>query len=298
MWERAADHDLVVVATANDSHAELARAAIDHGLAVVVDKPLAPSSAEAQDLVDRAAAAGVPLPVFHNRRWDSDFLTAKRLLADGALGDVHRLESRFERWRPEAPEGAWRFATDRAGGGGVLLDLGTHLVDQAIQLFGPVADVHGDVRSVRGTPADDDVFIALRHTSGQTSHIWASDVAPQPGPRLRLIGSEGAFVVEALDGQEDALGAGRRPDDGAPWGIEPPERWGRIIRGPDATPEPIQPEPGAWPEFYLRLEATLRSKGQLPVNPHDAVEVLHTLEATAEPLRTPHPAPNVRHAPP
>ena len=182
MWARAADHDLVVVATANEAHAELARTAIDHGLAVVVDKPLAPSSAEAQDLVDRAAAAGVPLTVFHNRRWDSDFLTAKRLVTEGTLGDVHRLESRFERWRPEAPEDAWRFATDRAGGGGVLLDLGTHLVDQAIQLFGPVADVHGDVRSVRGTPADDDAFIALRHTSGQTSHSWACDVAPQPGP--------------------------------------------------------------------------------------------------------------------
>ncbi|HYH62838.1 MAG TPA: Gfo/Idh/MocA family oxidoreductase, partial [Solirubrobacterales bacterium] len=137
VWQQASDLDFVVVATANDSHASLARRAIEAGLATVVDKPLAPTAAEADELIGLAGAAGVLLTVYHQRRWDSDFLTLKRLIEGGELGDVYRFESRFERWRPEAPAGSWRFETPRERGGGVLLDLGSHLVDQALQLFGP-----------------------------------------------------------------------------------------------------------------------------------------------------------------
>ena len=276
VWARASEHDLVVIATANDAHAELATAAINLGLPVVVDKPLAPRSDDAKALIELAEATGVPLTVFHNRRWDSDFLTAKRLLAEGRLGEVHRLESRFERWRPEAPAGAWRFAVDRAGGGGVLLDLGTHLVDQALELFGPVAEVQGEARRVRGGPADDDVFIALRHASGQASHIWASEVAPEAGPRLRLVGSGGAFVVDQLDGQEAALRAGRRPGGGEPWGVEERARWGRVVRGEDT--EAIEPERGRWPSFYEGVAAALCGGGEMPVSPRDALAVLRILE--------------------
>jgi scyllo-inositol 2-dehydrogenase (NADP+) len=278
VWERAGEHDIAVIATANDSHVPLAGAAIDAGLAVVVDKPLAPSVARAMELVERADAAGVALTVFHNRRWDSDFLTLKRLIAAGELGRVHRFESRFERWRPVAPEGAWRFEADRAAGGGVLLDLGTHLADQAIQLFGPVADAHGEVRHVRGTPADDDAYLELRHHSGVTSHLWMSEVAADRGPRLRVLGSGGAFVSDHLDGQEEALRTGRRPGDGdGEWGTEPPERRPRLVRGDES--QPVEPTPGAWPEFYRRLAAALSGDGDLPVDPRDAVEVLRVLES-------------------
>jgi len=281
VWERAADHELVVVATANEAHAELACAAIDAGLATVVDKPLAPTAAEARRVVERAATGGVPLTVFQNRRWDSDQLTLRRLLAEGALGDVHRYESRFERWRPRPRPGAWRDQTPPELGGGVLLDLGPHLVDQAVVLFGPVAEVHGEVAARRGGVADDDAFVALRHESGVISHLWASSVAAAPGPRLRVLGAEGAFVVEAVDGQEAALAAGQRPRPGEPWGSEGPERWGRLVHG-DAS-EPVPAEPGDWPRFYAELAAALRHGDPPPVDPADAVAVLELLERARMP---------------
>jgi len=278
VWEGADQHDFVVIATPNHSHVPLALRAIEAGLAVVVDKPLATSSAAARDLIERAEAAGVPLTVFHNRRWDSDFLTLRRLIAAGELGDVGRFESRFERWRPELAPGAWRESSTPSEGGGLLLDLGTHLVDQALTLFGPVPEVHGEVEHRRGGPADDDVFLALRHESGVRSHIWASSVVAARGPRLRVLGSRGAFVVDELDGQEDALKAGARPGSGA-WGSEPEARWGRLVRGDEE--ERVPSEHGAWPEFYRLLEAALRGEGGLPVDPRDGIAVLEVLERAA-----------------
>jgi predicted dehydrogenase len=275
LWARAADHDMVVVATPNSSHAPLAARALELGLAVVVDKPLAPSAAAARDLVADAKERGVPLTVFHNRRWDSDQLTLRRLLDEDALGRVHTYESRFERWRPELRPDAWRENTPPAEGGGLLLDLGTHLVDQALTLFGPAAEVHGEVRSVRGGASDDDVFVAIAHEGGVRSHLWASSVTADRGPRLRVLGSEGAFVVDELDGQEDALAAGERPQDGS-WGEVPRERWGRLARGDDADPVPS--ENGAWPRFYEQLSVSLHGGGPLPVDPRDAVAVLEVLE--------------------
>ena len=276
VWERAGEHDLVVVASPNDSHAPLAARAIDAGLAVVVDKPLAPTSTAARELVERASARGVVLSAFHNRRWDSDQLTLRRLVAEGSIGDVYRYESRFERWRPEPRPGAWREETAPAEGGGLLLDLATHLVDQATFLFGPPLRVRGEVAHRRGGPADDDVFIALEHAGGTVSHLWASSVAAAPGPRLRVLGSRGAFVVADVDGQEDALRDGLRPGGAGEWGAEPEERWGRLVRGSGS--EPVPPENGAWPEFYARMAACLAGDGPPPVDPLDAVAVLEILE--------------------
>ncbi len=200
-----------------------------------------PRAPEARALVERAVAAGVMLTVFHNRRWDAEFLTLRRLVADGALGDVVRYESRFERWRPERSAGAWREELSADDGGGVLLDLGVHLVDQARVLLGPVTHVYGEVAARRGG-SDDDVFAALQHATGARSHLWASAVAAAPGPRLRVLGSKAAYVAASLDGQEDALRAGRRPDQRG-FGDEPPERWGRLVRG--AQEQPVPSAPGA-----------------------------------------------------
>jgi scyllo-inositol 2-dehydrogenase (NADP+) len=276
VWQRAAEHDVVIVATPNDTHVELATAAIDAGLAVVVDKPLAPTSEAARELVDAAARRGVALTVFHNRRWDSEQLTLRRLLGERRLGDVFRYESRFERWRAETRADAWRETTPPAEGGGVLLDLGTHLVDQALALFGPVGEVYGEVGHRRGNPADDDAFVALEHVSGVRSHLWASAVAGAIAPRLRVLGSRAAYLVEHLDGQEAALLAGLRPDPQHSWGAEPEYRWGRIIRGDEA--EPVRSENGAWPRFYEQLVAALSESAALPVDPWDAVTVLEILE--------------------
>lgn len=277
IFDRASDFDLIVVATPNHSHTELARRSIECGLPVVVDKPLAPTAADAAELVALAEGAGVPLTVFHNRRWDSDFLTLKRLIGEGALGEVLRFESRFERWRPEGRVGAWREEAVPAEGGGLLLDLGAHLIDQALQLFGPVAAVHGEVEHRRGGPADDDVFVSIEHESGAHSHLSASSLAAAPGPRLRVLGTEAAFTVESVDGQEDALRAGKRPGTDEPWGAEPESRWGRLLRGEDDV-TPARPEPGDWPAFYRQLVAALTAGGPLPVDPRDAVAMLEVAE--------------------
>jgi predicted dehydrogenase len=277
LWERADEHDLVVVATPNDSHVALAMRAIEAGLAVVVDKPLAPSSADARELIGAAESGGTPLSVFHNRRWDSDQLTLRRLIADGSLGAVRRYESRFERWRPNAPGEGWRDATAPAEGGGVALDLLTHLVDQALVLFGPPAGVYGEVDRRRGGPADDDAFVAIEHEGGVRSHLWASAVAGEPGPRLRVLGERAAYVVDALDGQEQALLDGRRPDEaGDEWGVEPRDRWGRLVRGDES--EAVAPERGDWPRFYSELAVAIRKGAPPPVDPRDALAALELLE--------------------
>src|SRR4051794_17378075 len=275
--ERAGKHDLLVVATPNSSHAPLAHAALDAGLAVVVDKPLAVSADEGRGLVEHAERARLMLTAFHHRRWDCDQLTLRRLLREGALGEVTRFESRFERWRPSSREDAWRETTPPEQGGGVLLDLGAHLIDQALTLFGPVARVHGEVDSRRGGAADDDAFVALEHESGVHSHLWASSMAAAPGPRLRVRGTRAAFVVEALDSQEDALRRGERPGPG--WGTEPRERWGALWHGEGVAPQPVPSERGAWPEFYAGVERALREGAPPPVDPRDAVAVLEVMEA-------------------
>ena len=276
LWERADELDAVVIATPNDSHAPLAMAAIDNGLAAVVDKPLALGSDQGRELIAHARAAGVLLTVFQNRRWDSDQLTLERLLADGALGTVLRHESRFERWRPESRPEVWREATAPEQGGGLLLDLGSHLVDQALHHFGPVVEVYAEIERRRGGAADDDVFLALTHRSGVISHLRASALTAAPGPRLRVLGSEAALVVRELDSQEERLRSGDRPDRVPDWGVEPAFAQPRLIAGERSVP--LRAERGDWPQFYARFRDALAGDAPLPVDPQDAVAVLTVLE--------------------
>jgi predicted dehydrogenase len=274
--------DLVVVAAPNTAHVEVARAAIDRGVAVVVDKPLASTAAEAGELVDRARSAGVPITVFHNRRWDSEQLTLRRLLGEGALGTVSRYESRFERWRPAPSPERWREALSSEQGGGVLLDLGTHLIDQAVALFGPPSHVYAEVEARRGTPGDDDAFVALRHGGGTVSHLWASAVTAVPAARLRVQGSEAGFEVAALDPQEDALRAGGSPREPG-WGTPAASEYQRLVR--DDVTEAVVPEPGDWRRFYVLLRDALTGGGPPPVEPEEGVAVLRILEAARRSAR-------------
>ncbi|HET8979929.1 MAG TPA: Gfo/Idh/MocA family oxidoreductase [Solirubrobacteraceae bacterium] len=174
---------------------------------------------------------------------------------------------------PPAP-GASRALRRR--GGGQLLDLGSHLVDQALTLFGSVTDVYAEVQARRGLAGDDDVFLALRHARGPISHLRASAVTAAPGPRLRVLGTEAAYVAPQLDTQEERLRAGRRPDLQGGWGREPQSHWGRLVTGDYSVP--IRSQPGDWPAFYRGLEAALRGAGPLPVDPADAVVSLRILE--------------------
>ena len=273
------DLDLVVICTPNGSHAPLARAALEAGLPVVVDKPLATSAAAARELVALARARGLLLTVFQNRRWDGDFLTVRRLVEAGTLGELRRLESRFERWAPAARV-AWKESADPEDGGGLLLDLGSHLVDQALLLLGPATGVYAELDRRRpGSAVEDDVFLALRHTSGARAHLWMSRVAAQRGPRFRLLGAASAFTKHGLDGQEAALAAGGRP--GSPgWGEEPKPSWGLLgPDGPDGSAAPVPTVPGDYPRFYAGLAAALRGEGPPPVDPADAIAALEVLEA-------------------
>lgn len=279
LWVEAAELgvELAVVATPNRFHVSVALAALDAGLGVVVDKPLAPTAEEGRRVVAEAERRGLFLTVFHNRRWDGDFLTLRRLVDAGALGDVWRFESRFERWRPQRAADAWRERADPAEGGGILLDLGSHLIDQALVLLGPPVSVYAELARRRpGAEVDDDVFVAVEHAGGAWSHLWASSVAARPGPRFRVLGSEAGYVVGGMDVQEEALKGGELPG-GSGWGEAPRSRWGTA--GAGDVVEPVPTEGGDYGRFYQGVVAAMRNGAPPPVAPLDAVRTLEVIDA-------------------
>lgn len=275
---RADGLDLLVIATPPATHVPLATAALDAGLAVVVDKPLCAAARDAEALVAHAARVGRPLTVFQNRRWDSDFLTLRRVVASGALGEIRQLESRFERWKPATAQ-PWRRAAPHAAGG-VVYDLGSHLIDQAIQLLGPVTALQAQLHAYNGTAGPDDGFLSLEHADGAVSRLWTSTVAGQPGPRFRVLGSQGAFLCSGLDPQEAQLAAGMTPDDPA-YGMPRREDW--PIVGVSGAANPTAPERGDYPAFYAGLADALLDGSALPVDAGDAVEVVRLLERAHAP---------------
>jgi predicted dehydrogenase len=277
LFAAAESHDLVVVAAPNREHVQLGLAAVEAGLHLVVDKPLAASVADAERLADAVAARGVVASVFHNRRWDGDFLTLGRLVSDGSLGDLVRLESRFDRWRPELDADRWREAAAPDDAGGLLFDLGPHLIDQALELLGPARSVYAEVRALRpGAQVDDDGFMALEHASGVRSQLWATVLAAQPGPRLRALGTRAAYVKWGLDVQEEQLRAGARPGDPG-FGEEPREARGLLGTEDDA--QPVQTERGRYVEFYERMEKAIRSGEAPPVPLAAGLATLRVIEA-------------------
>ncbi|PRY17140.1 Gfo/Idh/MocA family protein [Kineococcus rhizosphaerae] len=273
VWARRGELDLVVLASPPATHVDLATRALQAGLATVVDKPLAVDAAGARKLLDVAGATGTPLTVFQNRRWDGDFLTLRRLVAEGALGRVHRFTSRFTWWEPAGGK-AWKMDAPVADGGGILADLGTHLVDQALQLFGPVDSVTAELDRRRPGPGpEDDAFVALHHRSGVRSHLWMSAVAALPGPRFHVLGERGAVAVEGLDPQEQQLAAGLVP--GTPgYGVRGAPARGGTVDAPAEVPV----APGDYAAFYRGLADSLLRGGPLPVEPADAVAVLDVLD--------------------
>ncbi|MEV6205957.1 Gfo/Idh/MocA family oxidoreductase [Kitasatospora sp. NPDC051914] len=277
LFARADELDLVVIASPNRTHVPLGEAAVAAGLPVVIDKPMAGTAFEAARLCDAAERAGVLLSVFQNRRWDGDFLTARRLVDEGALGRVHRFESRFERFRPK-PKPGWRELADPAEVGGTLYDLGSHLVDQALALFGPAETVYAEIDTRRdGAVVDDDAFLAITHASGVRSHLWTSALTALGGPRLRVLGDSAGYVKFGMDPQEDDLKAGRHPGDGRPWGADDPAAYGTL--GQDGSADRIPTDPGDYPAFYAGIAASLADGTPPPVDPRDAVAALTVLEA-------------------
>jgi predicted dehydrogenase len=275
LWEHRADFDLVVVASPNRTHVPLALAALEAGLHVVVDKPLAATADEGSCLIAEADRRGLLLMPFHNRRWDGDFLTVRGLLARGELGRVLRFESRFERWRPQLKPG-WRQSGGVADAGGLLYDLGSHLIDQALVLFGPARRVYAELDPFyKGAETDNDSFVSLTHEGGVHSHLWMSTAAAQPGPRFRVLGSKAAYTKFGLDVQEEALKHGGRPGESG-WGVEEESRWGLVGAGEDL--HPVRTEPGSYQSFYAGVVVAIREGSTPPVEPADAVAVLEIIE--------------------
>jgi predicted dehydrogenase len=277
VWANARSHDLVVITTTNRTHVPLARAAIAAGLAVVVDKPMAATSTEARELVAEATGRGVPITAYQNRRWDGEVLTARKIIASGVLGKVTRYEARLDRWRPSPIREAWRESGAPEDAGGILYDLGPHLIDQARVLFGPVTRLYAEIDLQRaGVQVDDDVFIALKHASGVYSHLWTTSVSAQPGPRMRLMGTKAAYTKQHADTQESVLRAGK-PVSTPGFGEDPPERWGLL--GTEGDLRPVRTEKGDFQRFYALTVPWLKEGAPPPVNPMDAVVALELIEA-------------------
>lgn len=268
------DIDVVVVATPNRFHVPIGIQAFAAGRHVVVDKPIAMDVREAETLIDSARRAGRLLSVFQNRRWDGDFLTVRRLIAEGTLGPIDSLESRFERSNPVGPE--WRESGPEAAG--PLRDLGAHLVDQSLILFGPAQRVWAQLDRRRpGTEVDDSAFVAIDHASGVRSRLWTSLIAAHVEPRIRLRGVGGEYVKDGLDIQEAQILAGLLPS-AKDFGDEPSERWGRLYRVNGPT-SPVPTERGRYAAFYELLRDAIRGLGPVPVDPIDSLRVLRVLDA-------------------
>ena len=264
--------DLVIVSSPDALHAEHATAALGAGRHVLIDKPFATSLADARALADVAASSDGLLTVFHNRRWDADFLTLRRLIADGRLGDIVAVESRFDRWRPVSAA-TWKEA--RAGGS--WLDLGPHLVDQALVLFGRPEGVVADIATLRdGAPAPDYFHVVL-HYPNRRVILHASKLAADHRLRFAVHGTRGSWVKHGVDPQEAATVAGAAPG-GNDWGVDVEP--GLFTSGdPNAVPVPVANERGDYRLFWRALAAAIRGEGPNPVPPSEALAVMEVLDA-------------------
>jgi predicted dehydrogenase len=266
--------DLLVIATPDPLHAPQAIAALRAGKHVVVDKPFAPTLAEAEAVAAEAERAGRVLSVFHNRRWDSDHLTLRRLIQQGTLGEIVHYESHFDRFRPDVLD-RWR----ERPGAGLWRDLGPHLLDQALQLFGPPDSVQADLAHQRpGARAPDWFHVLLRYDRLRVI-LHASVLTPVPGPRLVVHGTRGSFVKHGLDPQEEELKAGRRPD-GAGWGVDGSLGILSLAgEGGVVSEAPFESVPGDYRAFYAGVRDCIVSGGPNPVPPAQALSVMRLLEA-------------------
>jgi predicted dehydrogenase len=271
------DLDLMVIASGNQVHLSQALAAINAGIPTVVDKPMGVNVAQTREILDAANSAGVAVTTYFNRKWDSDILTLKRVIRDGQIGRVIRMDSRFERFRPQLNPHSWRENNSPEDGGGLLLDLMPHLISTAIECFGPANLKSSSIRSVRGG-ADDDCVLVLAHETGVESILSASAVVGAPGPRLRVIGSEGAFVVNELDAQEALLRAGKAPKDGK-W-EEDTSSQAFIHRGDSV--EEFKTDPGNYASFYSLVHEAIVNKTAMPISPEEILAVAQIIDKARE----------------
>jgi scyllo-inositol 2-dehydrogenase (NADP+) len=272
---------LVVIATPNTTHFDLAKQCLLAGRDVVIDKPLATTYAEAAELVALANQKQRLLSVYQNRRWDGDFLTLQRLLAEGKLGRVVLFESHFDRFRPQLKDNAWRERPEP--GSGVLFDLGPHLIDQALVLFGEPEAISADVRIEREGASVDDAFDVVLHYPKMRALLRAGMLISSPTPRFVVHGTQGGYLKFGLDPQEDALKRGEAVT-GEFWGYEAPERWGTLLvaQGDSFVTEKLPTVPGDYRQYYQNVRDAILGDAPLAVTPQQALNVMQALELAAE----------------
>jgi predicted dehydrogenase len=273
----AHDLDLVIIASVNSVHVEQAISALHAGVPTVVDKPMGRNLTETLEIIKVSDQTGVPVTTFYNRLFDSDSLTIKRVIQDNEIGQVFRIDSRFERYRPDLAAQSWREQSSAEEGGGLLLDLQSHLVSTALDWFGPAELVSASVRSIRGA-SDDDVVLVLKHQSGVDSYLSASAIAGAPGPRIRMLGSNGALVIGELDPQEALLRAGKVPQDGK-WEVSTKSE-ARIIRGEQVSE--LKVEDGNYAQFYKLVAGAISGENEWPVSKAEIFAVATIIDRARE----------------
>lgn len=278
VFEDTSEIDLVVIASPHHTHVPLARQAIARGMDVVVDKPLAPSSKEASELVAEANALGCIVTVFQNRRWDGDYLTIQRVIDSGELGEIYQFESAFS-WKADFSGSGWKETAPISKGGGITYDLAPHLMDQAIRLFGPIDGVHGELDSHNTNGInDDDSFASLHHASGVRTRLWMSKCHDLSRPRFRIVGSKGTLESYGLDPQEAQLANGQLPNS-PDYGIHSTYPNVTVDTGEETA---IPKLAGGYQNFYASLAESISTRGRAPVDPKDAISVLELIELAVQ----------------
>jgi scyllo-inositol 2-dehydrogenase (NADP+) len=269
---------LIVIASPNHTHYDFAKRALQAGKDVLVDKPFATSIFEAVELVQLAKTTGRLLTVYQNRRFDGDFAAIRKIVVEGTLGRIVNFETHYDRYRPNLKAGVWREQT--GVGNGIWFDIGPHLVDHAMVLFGEPEAITADIRIVRDHAVADDCFdVVLHYPNKLRASLSSSILAAATRPRFVLQGTQGAFVKQSFDPQEIGLRFNRIPAEG-PWGAEPEENWG-VLTTPDGDSFKTQRFPGAavdYRTFYANVRDALLSQAQLEVTPQAALNVMQVLE--------------------
>jgi scyllo-inositol 2-dehydrogenase (NADP+) len=269
---------LCVVATPNDSHFEIARACLIAGRDVVVDKPFTTTLTEAEELVRLATERGRLITVYQDRRWDGIFHTVRKIVVDGTLGTIAEYEARFDRFRPQPKPGAWRERANQPGAG-VLFDLGPHLIDQALVLFGEPESITASAFCQRPTSEVDDAFDVCMEYPGLRASLRARIIAFAPGPHLLIHGTKGSFVKYGMDPQEARLRGDNPPDGkdwGAEWGLEPEEFWGTLSLVGEPSHK-VRTERGDYRGFYANVRDAIEKGAALDVPPQQALRVMRAV---------------------
>ena len=273
---------LVVIATSNSSHFDLARRCLLAGRDVVVDKPFTTSLREAEELVRTARERGRLLTVFHNARWHGDFQTIRKLACAGTLGRLVLYEAHFDRYRPQLRPGAWRERAEP--GSGVFFDLGPHLIDQAMLLFGTPEAITATIRIERDSAVVDDAFYLVLHYESLRVELRATMLAcAAPGLAFALHGTRGSYVKYGRDVQEEALRRGEVPKNDA-WGREPEEKWGSLYteRNDKVAVEPLRTEAGDYRRYYENVRDAILGRAAIDVTSEQALNVMRALELAKE----------------